>query len=53
MLVEGLVSDMERDRFLNTVQKLPNLSADELSGLNVEVDSATLDSSVRDNRGIF
>jgi len=53
MLVEGLVSDAERDRFLDTVQKLPNLSADELSGLNVEVDSATLDSSVRDNRGIF
>ena len=53
MLVDGLVSNGERDRFLDTVQRLPNLSADELGGLHVTLDGMKLDCASRDDRGIF
>ena len=36
-LTEGIVEPKEQQRFLDLVQKLPNLSADELMGLNVEI----------------
>ena len=52
-LVDGLISEGERDRFLDTVQRLPNLSADELAGLHVTLDVASLDFAARDDRGIF
>jgi 2-methylcitrate dehydratase len=52
-LVDGLISEGERDRFLDTVQRLPNLSADELGGLHVTLDLASLDFAARDDRGIF
>ena len=52
-LVDGIVSNGERDRFLDTVQRLPNLSADELGGLHVTLDGVTLDYATRDDRGIF
>ena len=53
MLVDGLVSDGERDRFLDTVQRLPSLTADELGGLHVTLDAVSLDYATRDDRGIF
>jgi 2-methylcitrate dehydratase len=53
MLVDGLVSDRERDRFLDTVQRLPSLTADELGGLHVTLDAVSLDYATRDDRGIF
>ena len=52
-LVEGIVSDGERDRFLDTVQRLPELTARELGGLHVMLDGASLDHATRDDRGIF
>jgi 2-methylcitrate dehydratase len=52
-LADGLVSDQERGRFLDTVQRIPMLSNAELEGLNVVLDEAPLKCSVRDNRGIF
>jgi len=53
MLVDGLVSNNERDRFLDTVQRLPSLTAEELGGLHVTLDAMTLDYATRDDRGIF
>ena len=52
-LVGGLVTEGECDRFLDTVQRLPDLSADELGGLHVKLDTASLDFAARDDRGIF
>ena len=52
-LVDGIISDGERDRFLDTVQRLPELTANELGGLHVTLDAASLDHAARDNRGIF
>ena len=52
-LVDGIISDGERDRFLDTVQRLPALTANELNGLHVTLDAASLDHAARDNRGIF
>ena len=53
MLVDGVVTDGERDRFLDTVQRLPNLRADELGGLHVTLDAMALEYDSRDDRGIF
>ncbi len=53
ILTEGIITDSERNRFLETVQKLPDLSADELGGLHVTLDAAALDYATRDDRGIF
>ncbi|MEZ0260021.1 MAG: MmgE/PrpD family protein [Alphaproteobacteria bacterium] len=41
-LTEGIVEAAEQKRFLDLVQKLPNLSADELFGLNVEIPEKNL-----------
>ncbi|MEK9646765.1 MAG: MmgE/PrpD family protein, partial [Alphaproteobacteria bacterium] len=53
ILTEGIITNSERNRFLDTVQKLPDLSADELGGLHVTLDAAALDFAARDDRGIF
>ena len=53
ILTDGVVSNSERNRFLDTVQRLPDLSADELGGLHVTLDGAALDYAERDDRGIF
>lgn len=53
ILAEGLVSEGEQKRFLDTVQKLPDLKASELGGLHVTLDNATLDHAKRDDAGIF
>lgn len=52
-LTEGIISEKESERFLSLVQNLPKLSADELMGLNVQVDAIALENNSRDTRGIF
>lgn len=52
-LVDGIISNSERDRFLETVQRLPKLSADEIFNLNVQVDATDMIMNTRDDRGIF
>lgn len=52
-LTDGLITSDEKARFLATVQRLPELTAKELSGLNVQVPIETLRSHQRDQRGIF
>tara|TARA_Y100001970_G_scaffold292979_1_gene436983 strand:+ start:987 stop:2495 length:1509 start_codon:yes stop_codon:yes gene_type:complete len=52
-LVEGIVSPGERDRFIDTVQRLPDLTADEICGLHVTLDASALDHAARDDQGIF
>ena len=52
-LTEGLISDGERDRFLDLVQRLPSLSAEEVGQINVTVDATELVNARRDTKGIF
>jgi 2-methylcitrate dehydratase len=52
-LVEDVVSLPERERFLDAVQRLPELRPEELAGLNVQVEPGKLDRSEWDSRGIF
>jgi 2-methylcitrate dehydratase len=52
-LTEGLVTQGECDRFLDLVQNLPALSADEVRAINVVLDGAALTASERDSKGIF
>jgi len=52
-LTEGIISKEECERFLDTVQKLPNLSADEIDSLNVTVDATEMIMNQKDDRGIF
>jgi 2-methylcitrate dehydratase len=49
-LTEGIVEPAEAERFLRTVQRLPELAAGELSGLNVAIPSAALE---RGPTGLF
>ncbi len=53
ILTDGIVAPEEQDRFLNLVQNLENLSAEELTQLNVQLDPQSLVNSERDTRGIF
>jgi 2-methylcitrate dehydratase len=52
-LTEDLVSADELKRFLNIVQRLPQLSAAEVGELNVVLPPNNLTCSQRDQRGIF
>ncbi|MEC7943056.1 MAG: MmgE/PrpD family protein, partial [Pseudomonadota bacterium] len=52
-LVEGNISEEERDRFLDAVQRLPELSADELGHLHITLDNAVLKNASQDQKGIF
>ena len=52
-LTEGIISKTERDRFLDVVQRLPELSAEEVQELNVQVNLKTLSNHEKDSRGIF
>jgi 2-methylcitrate dehydratase len=52
-LTEGVIETSERDRFLEVVQRLPELSAGEVQELNVRVSLDKLTQHERDNRGIF
>jgi len=52
-LTEGLISPGESRRFLDLAQRLPELTADELGGLTVVLDGASLSHAERDDKGIF
>jgi 2-methylcitrate dehydratase len=52
-LTEDLVSAGESKRFLNLVQRLPQLSAAEVCELNIVLPPDKLACAVRDKRGIF
>ena len=52
-LTEGIVSESEQTRFLDTVQRIPELGPGQLAGLNVQVNLNDLDRSERDTRGVF
>ncbi|RAV31874.1 2-methylcitrate dehydratase PrpD [Corynebacterium heidelbergense] len=41
-LAEGVVADAEQERFLETAQRLPELSGEELIGLNIQLDTDVL-----------
>jgi len=52
-LTHDIVSPGEQERFLDVVQRLPELSAQQLNELNVQADACILKYADRDNRGIF
>ena len=52
-LTEDLLSDDEPERFLNLVQRLPQLTAAEVCKLNVLLPLNKLTCATRDKRGIF
>ncbi|GMT49212.1 MAG: 2-methylcitrate dehydratase [bacterium] len=52
-LTNGIIESKERDRFLNLVQRLPDLSNDEIKGLNVQVALDRLMNHQKDERGLF
>ncbi len=52
-LTEGLIETVESQRFLNAVQRLPELRSDEFAQINVAVPADDLISNRRDQRGIF
>jgi 2-methylcitrate dehydratase len=49
-LTDGIVAVAEQQRFLDLVQKLPNLQADDLPGLNVEIPEKNLKAG---KKGLF
>ncbi|TLP96770.1 MmgE/PrpD family protein [Nesterenkonia salmonea] len=51
-LAAGIIDDAEADRFLDTVQRLPHLTAEELVGLNIEATGGVVDLSVSP-KGLF
>jgi 2-methylcitrate dehydratase len=53
MLTDGIITKVERDRFIQLVEKLENLSADEVKELNVQIDLSQLLNNKSDNKGIF
>jgi 2-methylcitrate dehydratase len=52
-LTEGIITSAERDRFINLVQRLPELSAEEVLQLNVQIPTDKLVNNKRDTKGIF
>lgn len=52
-LTEGIVTKQERDRFINLVQRLPELTADEVLQMNVQMPMEQLVNNKRDTKGIF
>jgi 2-methylcitrate dehydratase len=52
-LTNGLIEDSEAQRFLDLVQRLPQLGPAQLAGLNVQVPQKSLSHAQRDRRGIF
>ena len=52
-LVADTVSEKEQHRFLNLVQRLPELSSDEIKQLNVCIDINQIQCNKPDNKGIF
>jgi 2-methylcitrate dehydratase len=52
-LADGVASKVERDRFLELVQRLPQLRPAEIGALNVVADAVWLRNAARDTKGIF
>jgi 2-methylcitrate dehydratase len=52
-LTEGVITAEERRRFLEVIQRITDLEANDFPQLNVQLDPATLKHGKRDNRGIF
>jgi len=52
-LVDSIITTEERNRFIHLVERLPELSVEEVINLNVEVKSGVLKANTRDERGIF
>ena len=52
-LTEEYVSEAESDRYLNLVQSLPELSAENVQKINVQLDQDQLELGTRNNEGIF
>ena len=52
-LTDGILDSSESDRFLETVQRLPDLGAADLAGLNVQLPAERLERSSGDDRGFF
>ncbi|GAB4288479.1 MAG: MmgE/PrpD family protein [Myxococcota bacterium] len=52
-MTEGVITSAERKRFFDLIEKLPELTSDEIKELNVTVKEGQLEDSVRDNKGIF
>lgn len=53
LLTEGVITKTERDRFINLVQRLPELTAAEVQQLNVQFPQDKLTHNKRDEKGIF
>ena len=53
MLTEGIITKNERDRFIQLVERLENLSLDEVKELNVQIELSQLLNNKSDNKGIF
>ncbi|RJN31450.1 MmgE/PrpD family protein [Nesterenkonia natronophila] len=51
-LAAGIIDDAEANRFLETAQRLPELAADELVGLNIQAAAGVVDLSVSP-KGLF
>jgi 2-methylcitrate dehydratase len=52
-LTEGLIDGGESRRFLDLVQRLPDLTADEVGQINIALDPADLSNNARNGEGIF
>jgi 2-methylcitrate dehydratase len=52
-LTEGIITKDERNRFISLVQRLPELTAVEVSELNVQMPFEQLTNNKRDTKGIF
>jgi 2-methylcitrate dehydratase len=52
-LTEGLITKEERNRFLGLVQRLPELNAQEVQELNVQMPAGAVQAAARNTQGIF
>lgn len=52
-LTEGIITKAERDRFINLVERLESLTAEEVQQLNVQIPLENLINNKRDEKGIF
>ena len=53
ILTNGLIDPAESSRFLDLVQRLPDLSAEEVGQINIALDPVALTNNARDSGGIF
>lgn len=52
-ITDGIITREERDRFITLVERLPELNANELKELNIQVAMDKLTAKERDEKGIF